>query len=621
MAKTEIELLNHITAEQVIKCVTVDQYAEAIQQLTLLSHRNLHAFNHCIETLVADDVITNSAFKLRIALFLSEQKLNEQKIEEAQAIVKHTIAQSIAGNQNQVLILAKLQQAVLNLYLKKPEESVAIFGQCELLAQAINDIETNIQIAVYGYHFYSETDTNKAGEYIYKALNLSKQHKEIYWQAYSLMHLGTLNTILNNNDVALNFYAESYTLFQQLQLNISMADNLMCQFNIYYRKKEFDKAIACLHDAIALTNNCGWDHKIAICYGNLSTVYLQLSKFEEAKQAAEKDIELSNKLNNLYNVGLATYRLGRIEAALGKNAQAIKLMNESIALRKNRISNNQLVQVYQHLFELYAQTGDYKNAFEIQSNFMQLKFEILNTEKTKENEAQRAKYEAEKREAELCEARLLQTESELKALKAQMNPHFIFNALNSIQEIFFLGDKRLANKHLSRFSQLMRSILKASGRKTITLQEEINMLEEYLSLEALRFGNSFQYKIDIDNNVDTYTLDVPPMIIQPFIENAMKHGLLHKEGEQQISIHFTFDETKNVIEATVADNGIGRKASAIINQHRSNHESFSTVATLKRFEILNQSSSEKFSFQYFDIEDENAIALGTTVVIALPVVE
>lgn len=620
MIYKEAELLNQSITRQIAKHIAAQQFTEAIQQLTLLSHRNLHALSLYIKELAPDNTIINNAFKLRLALFQSELKLNEQKIEEAQAIVEHTIKQSQEGNEKEVLILALLQKAVLNLYLNKAEESAALFHQSELYAQEVNDIEISIQIAVYGYHFFSETDTNKAGEYIYRAINLAKKHKNIYWQAYSLMHLGTLNTILSNNDAALNFYTESFALFKQLNLNVSMADNLMCRFNIYYRKKEFEQGIECLQQAIDLATNCGWDHKIAICYGNLSTVYLQLSKFDEAKQAAQKDIELSHRLNNPNNVGIATYRLGRIEAALGNTHQAIKLLNESIKLRKNRITNNQLVQVYHHLLGLYEKAGDYKNAFETQSNFMQLKFEILNTEKTKENEAQRAKYEAEKRETELREARLQQTESELKALKAQMNPHFIFNALNSIQEIFFLGDKRLANKHLSRFSQLMRNILRASGKKTITLQEEISMLEEYLSLEALRFGNSFQYNIQVDDNVDTYTLDVPPMIIQPFVENAVKHGLLHKEGEQQIIIHFSFNE-KNVIEVSVSDNGIGRKASASINQHRNNHESFSTSATQKRFDIINQFTDEKYSYQYIDIEDENGIALGTKVLIALPVIE
>jgi two-component system LytT family sensor kinase len=137
------------------------------------------------------------------------------------------------------------------------------------------------------------------------------------------------------------------------------------------------------------------------------------------------------------------------------------------------------------------------------------------------------------------------------------------------------------------------------------------MLEEYLSLEALRFGDTFSYSITMDDNVDPYTLDVPPMIIQPFVENAVKHGLLHKEGEQCIQLHVKFNESRNIIEVALFDNGVGRKASAEINKHRQSHESFSTSATQKRFEILNQSTVELFSFDYEDMEDGNGLSLGT----------
>ena len=618
MKKQEIEASAQKIVASINNGMEKNDSQTIIQQLTFLSHCNINILNQYIASFSVGQKIIDEKFQLEITLFESEQKLNEQKIEEAAQLINSVLEKSIHIQYKKVEVLALLQKAVLNLYLDKKEEVIEIFNQSEQFALIENNFSLLIEVYIYGYHFYSETDTHKAGEYIYRALDLAKQHGNIYKQAYALMHLGTLNTILSNNDAALNFFEESFALFKQLQLNISMADNLMCQFNIYYRKKEFDIAIKCLQQAIDLAENCGWEHKIAICYGNLSTVYLQLSKFEEAKQAAEKDIELSYQLNSIYNVGIATYRLGRIEAALGNSEKAIELLNESIKLRKNRISNNQLVQVYHHLLNLYAKTGDYKNAFEIQSKHTQLKFEILNTEKAKESEALREKYEAEKRETELKESRLQHTESELKALKAQMNPHFIFNALNSIQEVFFLGDKRLANKHLSRFSNLMRSILSASSKKQITLEEEIAMLQEYLALEQLRFGNTFQFHVSVANDVDIYTIEVPPMIIQPFVENAIKHGLMHKEGEQNVTITFSIINIE-VLGIAITDNGIGRKASAILNQHRKNHESFSTHATQKRFDMLNQFSQQKFSFEYEDLEDNKGNASGTKVMISLPV--
>ena len=619
MTKFEIEEHTGTTIALIKSCLQQKDYTKTIQHLTTLSHSNIGLLNEQIMQILNDEKTSDESFRLEVLLFISEQRLNEQRIEEARVLIEQAEGKSKALHNDRTLVLALLQKAVLNIYLNQPEESAAIFTECEGLAIQIKSDELTLQVYIYGYHFYSESDTARAGEYLYKAVELATQSGSVYYKAYALLHLGTLNTILQNNDVALGFFQESLVLFKQQKLNICMADNRMCQFNVYYRNQNFERAIECLRDAIEWGADCGWDHKIAICYGNLSAVYLRLERYEEARAAAQKDIEMSTRLNNMYNVGVATYRLGKIEAALGNTAKAIELLTQSVTIRKNRITNTQLVHVYEELYPLHAMAGDYKSAFEVQSELMKLKVDLLNAEKAKENEAQRAHYEAGKRETELREAKLQQTESELKALKAQMNPHFIFNALNSIQEIFFLGDKRLANKHLARFSQLMRNILRASGKKTITLQEEVSMLQEYLELEALRFGEQFEHAITVDDEVDTYTLDVPPMVVQPFVENAVKHGLLHKEGHRKLEIKIGFNEQLQSINVVVADNGIGRKASTEINRHRTGHESFSTSAIEKRFEILNSGNGNSHSFTYHDILSPTGEPLGTEVSIVLPV--
>ncbi len=619
MTKFEIEEHTAVTIALIKSCLQQKDYTNAILHLTALSHCHIGQLNEQIAQILSNEKTGDESFRLEVSLFLSEQKLNEQRIEEARALIEQAVGRSKALPDNRTLVLALLQKAVLNIYLNRPEESAVIFTECEGLATQIKSDTLTLQVYIYGYHFYSESDTARAGEYLYKALELATHSGNIYYKAYALLHLGTLNTILQNNDVALDFFRESLMLFKQQKLNICMADNRMCQFNVYYRNQNFESAIDCLRDAIEWGANCGWDHKIAICYGNLSAVYLRLERYEEARAAAQKDIEMSTRLNNMYNVGVATYRLGKIEAALGNTGKAIELLTQSVTIRQNRITSTQLVHVYEELYPLHALAGDYKSAFKVQSALMKLKVDLLNAEKAKENEAQRARYEAGKREAELREVKLQQTESELKALKAQMNPHFIFNALNSIQEIFFLGDKRLANKHLARFSQLMRNILRASGRKTITLQEEVSMLQEYLSLEALRFGTQFEHTITVDEEVDTYTIDVPPMVVQPFVENAVKHGLLHKEGPKKLQIKIGFNEQLQSISVVVTDNGIGRKASAEINRHRTGHESFSTSAIEKRFEILNSGNGNDHSFTYHDILSPVGEPLGTEVNIVLPV--
>lgn len=206
--------------------------------------------------------------------------------------------------------------------------------------------------------------------------------------------------------------------------------------------------------------------------------------------------------------------------------------------------------------------------------------------------------------------------SQLTALKAQMNPHFMFNALNSIQDLVLEKDIKNSNLYLSKFSKLMRKILDASGAEKISLQDEIEILELYLDLEKLRFGNDFTFTISCDRNIDPYDVQIPSMIIQPFIENAIKHGLLHKKGKKELSIDFQLSEC---ITCLIKDNGVGRKHANEIKERRAeNHRSFATNATEKRIELLNEYDQDNYSFEIIDLE-ENGESMGTLVRIKMPV--
>ncbi len=346
------------------------------------------------------------------------------------------------------------------------------------------------------------------------------------------------------------------------------------------------------------------------------TALLWMNRTEEAEPIA--NALLSSNAANTIKSSLYGMK-SNMCVQKGDTNGAIEFALLSYEMRRDIIRPVDEMTYNEKMYKLYARIENYQEAFRYLELFHARKLLLANESNMATMADMQAKYDNEKKELELKEIKLQQAESELKALKAQMNPHFIFNSLNSIQEIFFLGDKQLANEHLSRFSQLMRNILKASGRKMVTLHEEIQMLEEYLALEALRFGESFSYSISHDENVSIYTLDVPPMIIQPFAENAVKHGLQHKKGNKTLSIHFSFDETQSIITSVVADNGIGRAASEAINKKRVAHQSFATSATSRRFEVLNSNSAQKFNYHYVDTVNSQGMPAGTEVHITMPV--
>lgn len=218
------------------------------------------------------------------------------------------------------------------------------------------------------------------------------------------------------------------------------------------------------------------------------------------------------------------------------------------------------------------------------------------------------------------EAEKKATDSELKALKSQMNPHFIFNALNSIQEQFMYGDKLKGNEQLSNFTYLTRQILEVSGKKQITIATEIDILTKYLELEKMRFAKDFEYFITTSNTIDEDYLKLPPMLIQPFIENSIKHGLLHKIGKKIIEIDFDLSVSEEYIICTIIDNGIGRQKSAEIKaKNQNNHLSFSTASIEQRLELLNENLKLNHLVVYEDIV-ANEIIVGTKVVVNIPFV-
>lgn len=203
--------------------------------------------------------------------------------------------------------------------------------------------------------------------------------------------------------------------------------------------------------------------------------------------------------------------------------------------------------------------------------------------------------------------------SKLTAIQSQMNPHFIFNSLNSIQDLILKGDVEHSYSYITTFSNLVRRTLSYSDKDFIDFEQEIKLIELYLSLEQLRFKKDFNFSIDTKDIVD---IQIPPMLIQPFIENALVHGLLHKEGEKKLTIQF---ELKEVLICTIEDNGIGReKAKAIKLRQRSEHESFSVKAIRKRFDILSEVFEGAFGFTYTDLKNGEE-TLGTRVTLNIPI--
>jgi ligand-binding sensor domain-containing protein len=218
-------------------------------------------------------------------------------------------------------------------------------------------------------------------------------------------------------------------------------------------------------------------------------------------------------------------------------------------------------------------------------------------------------------EKALLQNRIAQTE--LKALRAQMNPHFIYNAINSVQYFITNNDPESSQKYLAKFARLIRYVVDNSKPASIPLQTEINALLLYLDLEALRFERRFEYKVEIGEGIDANFIQIPSMLVQPYVENAIWHGLMHKDGAGKIDISFTMEP--DILKCVIKDDGIGRKRSKEIKQKDSvPRRSLGMAITQERLEIINQMNNTELNVVITDLFNEKNEGIGTKVELFIP---
>jgi tetratricopeptide (TPR) repeat protein len=317
-------------------------------------------------------------------------------------------------------------------------------------------------------------------------------------------------------------------------------------------------------------------------------------------------------------------------------------------------------EAYYLLYEVYSTTGDYRKALENYINYKNASEEIYEEdtknlvamlEAESENEktqSQIAIFERDKRNNELKAAQtrnlnisivvvfvillllgiLFLRQNKLKneqkstlleqrLLRLQMNPHFIFNALSSIHSLMNPKDVNRASDYLGSFSRLLRSSLESSREEYILLEDEISSMKNYMDLQRLRYDEKFDYKINVDRAIDLNAAIIPPMLIQPFIENAIEHGIKHKEEPGNIHIRFKLDDKK--ISCEIEDNGIGReKAWDVEYAKKGKHKSLATEIIRDRIKILNKKLKHKINLIIIDKHSETEQPLGTMVRLDLP---
>lgn len=450
---------------------------------------------------------------------------------------------------------------------------------------------------------------------------------------------------------------------------------------IFYQQKNYENSLEYYFKSYELCKDLSDKAGIAGVLGNIGLIYERQENYDSAIDYFSQALKKCQEIENKEGVAIELYRIGSILNKQGYYSESIANIEKSILLAKELKLIDVLKKGYENLSEAYDSIGNISKAYESYKLYVVMKDSVFDIESNNKMTELQTKYETEKKEKE---NKLLEKEKEVKelelakkqnqlfsqrllfaaviivivflslviyilyrnkairkrnklqqelnlymqkALSQQMNPHFIFNTVNSIQYYILNNDKVASNKYLTMFARLMRMTLENSQHHLIPIQDEIQALNLYLELESLRFEGKFEYGISIDEENEVELFKMPTLLIQPYVENSIWHGLMHKDGMGKISVDIALMENKVnsknlMVKCTIEDNGIGReKATEIKQKKNTSHKSLGTKITENRLRLINSLYGSDMSVNYTDLKDENGNPTGTRVEICFPVLE
>jgi tetratricopeptide (TPR) repeat protein len=531
-----------------------------------------------------------------------------------------------------------------------------------------------------GNYYYQQAIYDKATSYYTAALKISENSNDAQNTVIGKSNLASIYNRTNQQEKALLLFKEADAILikEGLANSQNRAAILTNIGGVYSSLEKHKQAIEYHKKTLALCEKLKIPFGIAIATVNIGEEYVSLKNYSKAATYLEQSRIISEKEGYDNFLGQIYKNLGVIYWQNKDKNQAIAFLEKAVFFSEKINEQNELLKITQILNRYYAENNDFKKAYATSLKTLELNNNINGIEKQKSITEINTKYETEKKEIQIkslkkdkeiasltnekqknfliiisllfvsilftvfvlfnrykikkqnesLKSKLEEAEktilaekkaslSELKAFKSQMNPHFFYNALNTIQSYILSNDKKLAISYLSKFSLLTRSILEMTEKESISVSEEIKTLALYLDIEKARFNEDFIYNITTANSEHLDMIQIPTLFLQPYVENAVKHGLLHKEGTKKLDIQFEIQSEQ--LRITIDDNGIGRQKSAALNTIKNKHHtSFATNAMEHRIEILNKTKTNKITVQFVDKVNTAHQSIGTTVLIKIP---
>lgn len=436
-------------------------------------------------------------------------------------------------------------------------------------------------------------------------------------------------------------------------------------------EKKYDEALEHLKNAERIlleSSNPDW---LGNVYTEFAVMYLEMKEYKLATAYSRKGLRIYKAQNDPLGIAVSYQNLHRAHfyywnpdgKVINKNEtlKAIGLTDSAYKAIEGIESPEVLLNLHKSKTEYYAGLNEYDSAYVYLTKYVLLNDSVHGVEKNRQLEELKLQYDVEKKEKENAlltaksENRRLMTiiafsvsglllvlltllivvnryrkkqkkvefersmlEYEQQALRAQMNPHFIFNAINSIQKYILKENKQEAYDYLTKFARLIRLVLNNSQEKSLSLQQELDMIDLYVELEQLRFDNKFDFDIKLEEGVNEFDTSVPAMLIQPYIENAIWHGLMNLDNKRRGKLSLNVSKIAGLLKITIEDNGIGREKAKEYKKADS-HKSVGMLLTEQRLLMINKIQEyENAKVIVTDLYSDSKEAQGTKVEITIP---
>jgi len=538
------------------------------------------------------------------------------------------------------------------------------------------EISLGMLIDELGYYHSKKGNINSAITHYFESLKLFEKNRYFKGIANELNNIGFIYfSNLNDSEKAKEKFNLAEKIFKALKDSSNQANALHNLASVYDRSKEYDKAIELFAYSIDIRTKIKEYEKLSMSYNYLAFVHYKIKNYNLAKEYLLKSIALTKKHENKMAFTNALAMLGNvyliendIDKALNYGLEAYRTANDLKFPFFIQSSSKLLYAIYKkqgkwkEAYEMYAlaeliedstQNNTIKNnilreeiryRFEKKSIEDSINFETAKLQKDFIIQQQADKISNAKNNRNSIVAILSLSlftgllllnrrrlyirlkanriildnlSIEQKLLRVQMNPHFIFNALNSIQSFIIEKESEIAKAYLLKFSQLLRSIIEQSEKNFISIKEEVETLSLYLEMEKLRFGNKFNCEILINDKQNIEKFKIPPLIIQPFLENSIVHGVSNKPEQGNIKIEIS--SINDTVRCIIEDDGIGRESAEKINEKRKKtNSSLATVLVKERLEKI-QVKNKCGNIKIVDLFDKESIACGTRIEIEIPI--